>query len=51
MDRPVRMVGEWKQMVKEYLSSLKLKNGRVAQEISDELGYYVAEGRRIKEDL
>jgi len=39
-------------MVKEYLSSLRsTERSRWANEISNELGYYIEEGRRIKDDL
>lgn len=46
------MVREWKEMVREYLSHLKtIDRASKKEEITNELNYFVEQGRRIKIDL
>lgn len=51
MNFPLKMVREWKNMVKEYLSFVRTMDRTKKEDISNELGYYIEQGRRIKSDL
>jgi hypothetical protein len=42
LEGPMRMVGDWKEMVKEYLSMLKSRDrSRKGEDIVSELNFYI----------
>lgn len=52
MEGPIKMVQQWKEMVKECLSLIKTMDRTSRKEhITAELNYFIDQGRQIKTSL
>lgn len=52
MYSPIKTVKEWKEMVKDYLMSIRTAGStRNKQEVTNELNYFIEQGRSIKSEI